>query len=138
MAQLRTKPPQHGDDHVIIANEEPIRLDLRRQVPIAEMPTKAQQQRRCCRAYFDQRLGRSVDQDDTAAFQKQTIALAQRNCLLKIKQESKAVFSNIALPAPEAVVEIQCHGVARGTLHPTAGGQHLGHAGKFTSHQNRK
>ncbi len=123
---------------MIIANEQPIRLDFRRQMSIAEMPSKAQQQRRGYGAHFDQRLGRSVDQDDTAAFQKQTIALAQRNGLLKIEQESKAIFGNIALPAPEAVVEIQRHGMARGTFQPTAGRQHLGHAGKFTSHQNRK
>src|ERR1700704_7176518 len=41
LAHLRAQALQHVDDHVIVADQDAVGVDLRRQVAIAEMPGEA-------------------------------------------------------------------------------------------------
>ena len=38
LAHLGAEALQHVDDHVVVADQDAVALDLRRQVPVAEMP----------------------------------------------------------------------------------------------------
>ena len=138
MLEIRTQPPQHCYDDMVVANEEPVLLDFRRQMAVAQMPCEAEHQRWGRGADLDQRLGRGANENDAAAFQQQTIALAQRHRRFQIKQKSEAVGRDVALPAAEAIVEIERHNMTRCALDPAACRQHTRRAGQIACHQNRK
>lgn len=77
----RTKSACHIRNHMITPDTQRFRHDLRRQMPVAQMPRDAHEMMCILAAYFEQRLGRSNHFDDTSIFQYKPIATAQRNGL---------------------------------------------------------
>src|SRR5215472_9756268 len=57
---------QHLGDDMVSADEDALRLDLCRQMAIAEMPGEAQQMMRAAAADLEQRLGRRFNRDPAA------------------------------------------------------------------------
>jgi hypothetical protein len=130
MGKLSTQALQHGFNHMILADQNPAAFNLRRQMPIAEMPGQARQPFRRFGGDFNQGLGRGLHQNNAATFQQQPITLAERGGFFQIEQKRKTTFRDIALAAAETVIEIQRHTMARSAFHPAAGGQHLNGAGE--------
>jgi len=74
----RTKPAHHVFDHMIPPDTQALCRDLRRQMPVAEVPGDAHQMMRIFAADFRQWLGRSHDLDQPSILQHKRIAAAQR------------------------------------------------------------
>ena len=81
------QPLHHRLDHVIPANAQAFRHDLRRQMAIAEMPGDPDQMMRIAAADFRERLWSSDHLDEAAVLQHQRVAAAQGCGVFEIKQE---------------------------------------------------
>ena len=53
LAHLGAEALQHVDDHVVVADQDAVILDLRRQVAVAEMPRQPRKGRRIAPAHLD-------------------------------------------------------------------------------------
>jgi hypothetical protein len=137
MGKLSAQALQHGFNHVILADQNPAAFNLRRQMPIAEMPCKTRQPFWRFGGDLNQGLRRGLHQNDTAAFQQQPITLAERSGFFQIQQKGKTIFRDIALAAAKTVIEIERHPMAGGAFHPTASGQHLNGTGEYFSHLSK-
>ena len=72
----RAEPRHHRLDNVIAPDPEALWHDLRRQMPVAEMPGDPDQMQRIGTPDLDQRLGCRNHLDQPAIFQHQRIAAA--------------------------------------------------------------
>ena len=97
MGKRSTQALQHGFNHMILADQNAAAFNLRRQMPIAEMPSQARQPFRRFGGDLNQGLRRGLHQNDTATFQQQTIPLVERGGLIQIQQKGKAIFRDISL-----------------------------------------
>ena len=112
-SHARTQSAHHILDDMIAADSKPLAGDLRRQMAVAEMPGDPHHMLRIAGANFGQRLGRGDDLDETAIFQHQRVAAAQRHRLFQIKQELQAVRPGHRHAAPVTVVETKHDRVGR-------------------------
>jgi len=76
-ADAGAQPLQHVDDDVIVADQDDVVGDFRRQVAVAEMPGEPRQPRGAVGPHLDQRLGQRHDLDDRAIGQRQPVALSE-------------------------------------------------------------
>jgi len=107
------KPLGHVGDDMIVTNAQGFAQNLRRQMPIAEMPGDAHQMMRIVAADLDERLGRGDDLDKPAIVQHQRVAAAQRNCLRQIEQKFKAARAAHRHTAAMTIVEIENDAIGR-------------------------
>ena len=77
---------QHVADHRIAADQDDVGLELGRQVPVADVPGKAQQGLRTVGAHRHQRLGPGDDAHIAATAQRQPIAAAQMLRAVQVQQ----------------------------------------------------
>src|SRR5437879_12043483 len=56
LAHLGAEPPQHVDDDMVVADQDTLAFDLRRQVPVAEMPSEPRERGGIAAAHLDQVL----------------------------------------------------------------------------------
>src|SRR5579872_224049 len=54
---------EHCRYHVVVTDQEPVLLDLGREMAVAEMPGEPHQQRRTGGPHFEQRLRRRLDEE---------------------------------------------------------------------------
>ena len=101
----------HGLDHMVAPDPQALRHDLRRQMPIAEMPGEANQMQRVDAADFDQGLGCGDHFDHAAVLEQQGIAAAQRDRVFEIEQEFEPARTHHRHPPPVPVVEIEHDGI---------------------------
>jgi hypothetical protein len=85
MLQLRAKPLKHGFNHMILADQNAAAINLRRQMPIAQMPRQTREAFWRFRRNFYQWLWCGLHQDDTTTFQQQPITLAEHGRFLKVQ-----------------------------------------------------
>ena len=135
-ANLGAEAFQHVDDDVIVADQETLALDRDRQVAIAEMPGEPREGTRIGGFHLDQLLLRRDDTHETTAFEREPVAIAQRNRLAEIEQELERAFRHEAFAAAEAVIVVEHDAVPRLALGPMTGGRNLGCADH--GDQNRK
>jgi hypothetical protein len=83
----RAQASDHRFDNVIAPDAQALRHDLRRQMPVAEMPGNANQMMRVAPPDLDQWLRRRDHLDQPPVFQHQGIAAAQRDGVFQIEQE---------------------------------------------------
>ena len=107
MSDFRAKAAQHALDDVIGANENGVRADFRREVPIADMPCNPHEMQRVAAADFHQRFGRGADSDDETGREPQRIAAAQIRHLREVEQElhSLSAFQHHAAAVTILVIE---------------------------------
>jgi hypothetical protein len=109
----RAEARHHGLDDVIAADAQGLGHDLRRQMPIAEMPGDADQMMRIAAADLEQRLGRRDHLDQPSVLQHQRIAAAQGDGMLQVEQEFEAPRARHRHAAAVPIVEIEHNGVDR-------------------------
>src|SRR5690348_1447975 len=83
----RAQSPDHGFDDVIAADAQAFCHDLRRQMPVAEVPGDPHQMLRIASPDLEQRLGGSDHFNQPSIFQDQRIAAAQRHRIFQVEQE---------------------------------------------------
>jgi len=104
---LRTKPLHHGFNDMVAADTQALGHELRRQMAVAEMPGDADEMVRVVTADFQQRLGCRNHLDQTAVFQHQRIATAERNGSLQVEQKLEAPRPRHCHAAAVPIVEIE-------------------------------
>jgi len=97
----------HGLDHMVPADAQALGHDLRRQMPVAEMPGEPHQMMRIGGADLQQRLGRRHHLDEPAVLEHQGVATAQGGGVLEIEQEVQPARARHRQPAPVPIVEIE-------------------------------
>jgi len=105
------QPFHHVLDDVIATDAQAAARDLRRQMPVAEMPGDPHQMRRIGAPDLQQRLGRRDHFDQPAVFQHQRVAAAKRDGILQVEQEFEAARAGHRHPPAMAVVEVEHDGV---------------------------
>jgi hypothetical protein len=121
----RAKPLHHGFDDMIMPDTQGLSRDLGRQMPVAEMPGKANQMMRVAAADLEKPLRSGHDLDQPAVFKHQRVTAAQRDRVLKIKQEFKPPRARHHHPPPVTIIEIKHDGIGR-RLAPAVLSQNLG------------
>ncbi|KWV44773.1 hypothetical protein AS156_01985 [Bradyrhizobium macuxiense] len=121
------EPLHHRLDHMIPADAQALRHDLRRQMTVAEMPGDPDQMMRIAAADLDERLRSGDHLDQAAVLQHQRIAATQRCGVLEIEQEFESARPGHRHPPPVPIVEIEHDGVGRCVL-PAVKSQNLGRA----------
>jgi hypothetical protein len=109
----RAKPLHHRLDDVIAPDPQAFWHDLRRQMPIAEMPGDSDQMQGIGAPDLDQRLGRGNHLDQPSVFQHQRIAAAQGDRVFEVKQKFQSARARHRHPPPVPVVETEHDGVGR-------------------------
>jgi len=109
----RAKPLQHCLDDVIAPDAQAPGSDLRRQMPVAEMPGEANQMLRVAAADLRQRLRRRDDLDQPAIFEHQRVASPQRDRAFQVEQKFKPARAGHYHPPTVAIVKIEHNGIGR-------------------------
>jgi hypothetical protein len=109
----RAQASDHRLDDVIAPDAQSLRHDLRRQMPVAEMPGDATQMLRVGPPDLEQRLRRRDHLDQPPVLEHQRVAAAQRNGVFQVEQEFKSARAGHRHPPPVPVVEIEHHGIGR-------------------------
>jgi len=107
------QPLRHFLDDVIAPDAQAPCRDLRRQMPVAEMPGEANQMLGVTATDLHQRLWRGHNLDQSAVVEHERVAAPQRHRMFQIEQELKPVCARHRHPPPVAVVEIEHDGVGR-------------------------
>jgi len=94
----RTKPFQHGADHMIPQDENAVFLDLRAEMPIAEVPRELDQVQAILALDLEKLLVGRHDFDEFAVLENQHIATCKKHRLLEIEHDHLAVFEMEQLP----------------------------------------
>jgi hypothetical protein len=107
----RAQAFHHRLDHVVAADAQALRHDLRRQMTVAEMPGEPHQMLRIDAADLDQRLGCRDHLDHPAVFQHKSVAAAQGDGVLEIEQECEPPRAGHHHSPPVPIVEIEHDGI---------------------------
>jgi hypothetical protein len=110
----RAETSCHCFDHVVAADAKPFAGNLCRQVAVSQMPGNANEMLRIAATNFSQRLRRCDYLDETAVFQHQRVAAAQRDRAFEVEQELKSARAGHCHPAPMTIIEAENDGVSRG------------------------
>src|SRR5690606_8737129 len=132
----RAEPDEHGADDVIAPDEQTVVLELRGQVPVADMPGEADEMGPIAAGDFIERLARGLDADAAAIAQMQRIAIGQRYGRGEIDKDvlARRQAESLAAKTPFVCCERYGHGRAGVDL----GGGNMGGYGKQGKPQNRK
>ncbi len=103
----RAEPAHHVLDHVIAADPEAIAHDLRRQMPVPEVPGDANHVVGIAGADLRQRFGGGDHQHDAAVLQLQAGIRDERHGLGEVEQEGRALHALHRHAAAMAVVIIE-------------------------------
>jgi len=101
------KSTHHVLDHVVATDAQTLGHELRRQVPVAEMPGDAHHVHRIGAADFHQWLRCRDDLDQPPVFQHQRVAAPQSCHLRQIEQKLQPAGSGHRQPPPMAIVEFE-------------------------------
>lgn len=112
------EPFHHGLDHMVVADAQATPGDLRRQMPIAEMPCHPHQLRGVGGTDFEEMLRRGHHLHQPPVIEHQRVAPAQGDGLRQIEQKIKPTRARHPLAAAVAVIEIEHHGI--GGIGPAA------------------
>ena len=109
----RAQSLDHRFDDMIAADAQALGHDLRRQMPVAEMPGDPDQMMRILPPYLEQRLRRCHHLDQPVIVKHQGVAAAQRDGVFEVEQERQPARAGHRHPPAVTVVEIQHDGVGR-------------------------
>jgi len=101
----RSKPFQHGADNMIPQDENAVFLDLRAEVPIAQVPRELDQVQAIPALDLEELLFGRHDFDELAVIENQHIATCEKHRLLEIEHDHLAVFEmeQLAPQMPQVV-----------------------------------
>jgi len=104
MGGIRAEAPEHRLDDMILADEQPVGLDLHREMAITEMPGEADEMALVSRADLEERLVGGSDRDNSAVFEDKSVAIPDRHCLREVEEEVDAPLALHPESAPMTVV----------------------------------
>jgi hypothetical protein len=114
------EPGYHIGDDVIRSNAQPLAGDLKRQVPVAEVPSDPQQVRPIDRLDFQKRLRRRANAEIPAGVELKTVAVDE---VTRPRQIEKKGLSRIGDEADAAAMPVDVsegHRTQRGVFRPIA------------------
>src|SRR5438105_6543925 len=104
---------EHMCDHVIAPDQDALRIDLDREMAIAEMPGKLREMARIAPRYLYQLFRFGTHFDDAAIFEHEPIAIAKMCGFREIEDESEPPISGHGDPPPVAAVIVEADGIDR-------------------------
>jgi hypothetical protein len=120
--ELRSKAMEHIFDHVIGSNPKNVVSNFSRQVPVSQMPRKAQELVRIFVSDFDDRFRSSLNLQPPAVFQLQAISIGHGNRFRKVKKDIFSLVCSQTNAAAMARVKIECQSACLFLLRPVPGG----------------
>jgi hypothetical protein len=111
---------QHILDHMIGPNAKYLVSNISRQMPVSQMPGKANQLARIFVPDFDDKLGRSLNLEPPSVVQLQTISIGHSNRFGKVEKNIFALICSQADAAAMARVKIESKRAGRLFLRPMA------------------
>ena len=109
----RSQSLHHCLDDMVASDAQAFTDDLRRQMPVAEVPGDPDQMMRIAAANFEERLRCRHHLDQPVIVEHQGVAATQRDRVFEIKQELKSPRAGHRHPPPVPVVEIEHDGIGR-------------------------
>ena len=97
------QPFEHGADHVVAQDQDALLLDLRGEMPVAQMPGEFDEMPAVARADFEKLFIRRNDLDQLAILAHQQIAARKQDRLLEVEHDHLAIFEmqQLAAQMPE-------------------------------------
>lgn len=89
----------HRADHVVGEDQDPVFLDLSRQMPVAEVPRKFAEMEPVPRMDLVEQFGRGFDRDGASVFEQQPVAVLKRHRLRQVHEHRPAARQRQALAA---------------------------------------
>ena len=120
--ELRSKAMEHIFDYVVGPNTKSVVSNFSRQVPVSQMPRKAQKLMGIFVSDFHNRLRSSLNLQPPPVFQLQAIAIGHRNGLRKVKQDIFSLVRSQANTSAVARIEIERQSACRFFFRPMPGG----------------
>jgi hypothetical protein len=114
------------DEHIIVADTQRIWQQLRRRMPVAEMPGNARDDVRIRRAELDKPLRLAFDRNDRAGFQFEPVTVHERRRLREVDEKFGSLFARQGAAPAAAIVEIEFDGVGHAGGIIAAGGEGFG------------
>jgi hypothetical protein len=119
LTDLGTETSQHVPDYVIALDQDAVRLDLRSEVPVAQMPRELDQMQRTERPDRKKPFLRSLDLDRRPILQNQSVAVMEKHRLLQVEHDHLAIVEMQELPPEMAPVMGEDHNPFRCILNGT-------------------
>jgi hypothetical protein len=120
--ELRSKAIEHIFDHVVGSNPKNVVSNFSRQVPVSQMPRKAQELMGIFVSDFDDRFRSSLNLQPPAVFQLQAISIGHGNRFRKVKKDIFSLVRSQANSTAMARIKIECQSARRLFLRPVPGG----------------
>jgi hypothetical protein len=136
--ELRAKAMEHIFDHVIGPNPKNVVSNFSRQVPVSQMPRKAQELVRIFVSDFDDRLRSSLNLQPPPVFQLQAVSIGHGNRFRKVKKDIFSLVRSQANTSAVARIKIERQSACRFFLRPMAGGSMNGSVAHCHHPQYRK
>ena len=95
---------QHGTNDVVAQDEDSLFLDLRRKMPVAQMPGKLDQVKTILRFDFEQLFIRRPDLDQVAVLHHQKIAMGKQHGFLQVQHHHLIILQMQKLAAQMPLV----------------------------------
>jgi hypothetical protein len=122
LCKFRSEAKQHVLDHMVGPNAKHLVSNLRRQMPISEMPSKARKLIGIFVPDFDHKLRSGLDLQPSPIFELQAVSFDHRNRLREIEKHIFALIGRQANAAAMARVKIEGKSVRCVFLRPKPGG----------------
>ena len=119
--KLRSQAVEHLLDHVVGPNAKNLVANFSRQMPISQMPGKAQELIGLLVPDFDHGLRGGPDLQQPSIFKLQGISIGHRHRLRKVEKDIVALISRQANAAAMARVKIERERACRLFLRPMSG-----------------
>lgn len=122
----------HLGENMVVLDIDRVRRDLRRRVPVADMPGDTHQPQRVLGPDFEQALRSGLDQDQAAILELHRIAIIQNRRLVEIEQDLAPAIAFQGDAAAVAVLMVEGQGLNdlvlldRGLADDGGGAQHDG------------
>jgi hypothetical protein len=126
--ELRSKAIEHIFDHVVGSNPKNVVSNFSRQVPVSQMPRKAQELMGIFVSDFDDRFRSSLNLQPPAVFQLQAISIGHGNRFRKVKKDIFSLVRSQANSTAMARIKIERQSARRLFLRPVPGGAMSGSA----------
>jgi hypothetical protein len=119
--ELRSKAIEHIFDHVVGPNTKNMVSNFSRQVPVSQMPRKAQELMRIFVSDFHNRFRSSLNLQPPAVFQLQAISIGHGNRFRKVKEDIFSLVRRQANSPAMARIKIERQSACRFFLRPVPG-----------------
>jgi hypothetical protein len=116
-SHMRAQPDEHVADHVVAQDEDAVRLDLRREVAVADVPGKFGKFLRRMAGDFHERLFGRDHLDEPAILEFEHVAMLEENGLGEVHHHH-IFMDELQAPAPQMALLVIEHDEVEGNALP--------------------